>query len=55
MFQLYDAYMPDNLAGGLKKACREGSTLPELWMEHASGKVLSTEPLMRTAREAISK
>ena len=55
MFQLYDAYMPDNLAGGLKKACGEGLTLPELWMEHASGKALSTEPLLRTAREAVNK
>jgi hypothetical protein len=55
MFQLYDEFMPGNLAGGLKKACTEGLTLPELWMEHASGKTLSTEPLLRTAREALNK
>jgi hypothetical protein len=55
MFQLYDAYMPDNLAGGLKKACLEGETLPELWMERAVGTGLSIEPLLKTAREALSK
>ncbi len=53
MFQLYDKYMPDNLARGLKKACMEGNTLPELWMEHAVGQKLSLDPLLRTAKEAI--
>lgn len=55
MFQLYDAFMPDNLAAGLKEACREGQTLPQLWMEHAAGREMSMEPILRTAREAISK
>lgn len=55
MFQLYDAFMPDNLAGGLKKACQEGNTLPELWMEHAVGRDLSLEPLLKAAREAVRK
>jgi hypothetical protein len=55
MFQLYDAYMPDNLAEGLKKACMEGQTLPELWMKHATGNELSLEPLLKTVREAINK
>jgi hypothetical protein len=54
MFQLNDAY-PDNLAYGLKKACSEGQTLPELWMEHAAGKAISLEPLLKTAKEAIGK
>lgn len=55
MFQLYNAYMPDNLASGLEKACREGLTLPELWMEHAVDNGLSIEPLLKTAKEAIRK
>jgi hypothetical protein len=53
MFQLYDAFMPDNLAGGLRKACMEGNTLPELWMERACGTGISTEPLLKCARLAI--
>jgi len=55
MFQLYDAFMPDHLSSGLKKACLEGLTLPQLWMEHATGREMSMEPILRTAREAISK
>jgi hypothetical protein len=55
MFQLYDAYMPDNLAYGLKKACSEGQTLPEFWMKHAVGEPISIVPLMKTAKEAIGK
>jgi oligoendopeptidase F len=55
MFQLYDAFMPDNLAGGLKKACIQGKTLPGLWMENAVGQGLSLEPLLKTSRVAVGK
>ena len=55
MFQLYDAFMPDNLVAGLKKACLEGQTLPQLWMEHATGREMSLEPILRSASKAISK
>ena len=55
MFQLYHAYMPGNLGDGLKNACLEGQTLPELWMLHAVGKKISLKPLMETAQEAINK
>lgn len=55
MFQLYDAFMPDNLADGLKMACMEGKTLPELWMAHAVGQNISLEPLLKVAREAVGK
>ena len=55
MFQLYNAYMPDNLGAGLKKACLEGQTLPELWMTKAVGDKLSLKPLMETARKAVVK
>lgn len=53
MFQLYDKFMPNNLARGLKEACKEGNTLPELWIEHAVGQKLSLEPLLKTAKEAV--
>jgi oligoendopeptidase F len=53
MFQLYDAFMPDNLAGGLKKACSEGNTLPGLWMKNAVGKEISVDPLLNAAHEAV--
>jgi len=55
MFQLYDAFMPYNLANGLKNACREGSTLPELWMEHAAGQGITLNPLLKAARDAVAK
>jgi hypothetical protein len=47
--------MPDNLGAGLKKACLEGQTLPELWMTNATGDKLSLKPLMETARKAVVK
>ena len=53
MFQLYNAYMPGNLSGGLKNACREGNTLPELWMNHAVGEGISLDPLLIATRKAI--
>ena len=54
MFQLYNAYMPGNLGDGLKNACLEGQTLPELWMLHAVGDKISLKPLMETAQKAIN-
>jgi len=54
MFQLYDAFMPGNLEDGLKNACCEGQTLPELWMLHAVGEKISLKPLMGTAQKAIN-
>ena len=55
MFQLYDKFMPYNLANGLKTACKEGNTLPDLWMQHAVGQGVSLEPLLRTAKEAVQR
>jgi hypothetical protein len=55
MFQLYDAFMPDNLAGGLRKACLQGNTLPELWMQSAVGQGISIDPLLKTARLAVDR
>ena len=53
MFQLYDAFMPDRLAEGLKTACKEGNTLPNLWMEHAVGEKISLDPILKTANKAV--
>ncbi len=53
MYQLYNAFVPGDLAEGLKKACAEGQTLPELWMENATGEGISLDPLLKNAREAI--
>ena len=53
MFQVYDAFMPDNLAGGLEKACLEGNTMPELWMKKAVGQGISIDPLLKTVRLAV--
>lgn len=55
MFQLYDKYMPDNLAGGLQRACSVGKTLPELWMLNAVNKGISLDPLLETAGKAVRK
>jgi hypothetical protein len=55
MFQLYDKFMPDNLAAGLKKACSEGNTLPELWMQKAVNQGISLDPLLKVARVAVGK
>lgn len=52
MFQLYDAFDTD-ISEGLKKACAEGNTLPELWMERAVGESLSTEPILVATRNAL--
>jgi hypothetical protein len=47
--------MPDNLAGGLQRACSVGKTLPELWMLNAVNKGISLDPLLETARKAVRK
>jgi oligoendopeptidase F len=53
MFQLYDKFMPDNLAGGMKLACREGNTSPGLWMKKAAGQDISIEPLLNAVRAGL--
>jgi hypothetical protein len=55
MFQLYDAFMPGKLAEGLKNACNEGNTLPELWMKNAVNQGISLDPLLKAARQAVNK
>jgi hypothetical protein len=52
-FQLHDACKSGDMAGILKNACREGNTLPEIWMEKAVGRPVSIEPLMEASRKAI--
>ena len=53
MFQLYDAFEGKNMSSGLMKACSEGNTLPDLWMERATGKKISASPVIRASYEAV--
>jgi hypothetical protein len=53
MYQLSDAYRGGDLATSLRLACREGNTLPELWMERAVGEGISTKALLVASKEAV--
>ncbi|MBE0675178.1 MAG: hypothetical protein IH591_10990, partial [Bacteroidales bacterium] len=52
-YQLADAYGRGDLATGLKEACREGETLPEIWMQKAVGTGFSLKPLFGGVRGAV--
>lgn len=52
-YQLADAYGMDELASGLKESCREGATLPELWMQKAVGSGFSLNPLFKGVSSAV--
>lgn len=51
--QLADAFGRDELAPGLKESCREGVTLPELWMQKAVGSGFSLTPLFNGVSSAV--
>lgn len=53
MYQLHKASTSSDLTEELKKACREGCTLTDLWMEKAVKAPISTESLMQDAQKAI--
>ncbi len=53
MFQLYEAFMEMPAEEGLALACAEGNTLPDLWMERATGSPLSISPMLEAVAEAI--
>jgi len=53
MYQLHNAYGSAGLAEGLKEACKEGETIPELWMEKAVGGAISLKPVIDASYEAI--
>jgi hypothetical protein len=53
MFQLYEGLRNESLETGLARACGEGNTLPDLWMNKAVGKNISIQPLLRATGEAV--
>ncbi|MBA7515675.1 hypothetical protein ES705_07718 [subsurface metagenome] len=53
MYQLHEASRSRDLAKFLKEACKEGCTLPELWMEKAVGGPISLDPVINASYEAI--
>lgn len=53
MFQLHEASRSQDLATFLKTACKEGNTLPDLWMEKAVGSPVSLDPLVSASNKAI--
>jgi len=54
MYQMFDAFKEEGLASGLRRACSEGRTLPDLWLENATGKPVTIEPILNASREAIT-
>jgi hypothetical protein len=52
-YQLADAFRRDELAPALKESCREGVTLPEIWMHEAIGSGFSLDPLFKGVRNAV--
>jgi hypothetical protein len=52
-YQLADAFEKDEVASGLKESCREGVTLPELWMQKAVGSGFSLNPLFNGVSSAV--
>lgn len=52
-YLLAGSFNRNDLAGGLKKACSEGITMPGIWLEKAIGKDFSPDPLFDDARKAI--
>ena len=52
-YLLASSFDRKDLADGLKKSCREGITIPELWIQKAIGKDFSTAILVEDANEAI--
>lgn len=53
MYQLHKTSVSSDLTEELKKACREGCTLTDLWMKKAVSAPVSTESLMQDALKAI--
>lgn len=52
-YLIADAYSREELAAGLKRACQEGVTMPELWIKNAVGKDFSAGTLIDDAEKAV--
>jgi hypothetical protein len=44
-----------DLAGNMERQCKSGSIIPEQWMKIAVGQSISTEPMIKSAEEALIK
>lgn len=53
MFQLYEAYRTKDMGQALRQACKEGNTLPGLWMQKAVGSEASTKALIKSSELAV--
>jgi hypothetical protein len=53
MFQLYEGFQNEALEIGLARACAEGNTLPDLWMNRAVGENISIQPLLKATGTAV--
>jgi len=54
MFQLFEHFARHPVGYGFANACREGNTLPDLWMKRAVGEPLSILPLLQGANKAVT-
>ncbi len=52
-YQLFDACKTADMATLLRNACKEGNTLPEIWMEKAVGKPISIKPITQASEQAV--
>ena len=53
MYQLHDAYKNDDYGKSLRGACKEGNTLPEMWMQNAVGAPISATPVLNASKRAF--
>ena len=54
-YQLEDYMKGRNLAQEMTRMCLAGNLTPDLWMENAVGKKISTEPILRDAKILLDK
>lgn len=54
MYQLHSEFRSNDLAENLKRACKEGATLPDQWMIIAVGEKISPEPVIEASNDAIA-
>ena len=54
MYQLYDFMEGKDFPKELERMCMIGRLTPDLWMQKAVGSVVSSAPMLRDVREAIS-
>ena len=53
MFQLFEGFQHEPVEVGLSRACAEGNTLPDLWMNRAVGRDISVQPMLDATGKAV--